>query len=335
MLGGQESFVNGKYDRTLVGELLPVYVDRLARQPSASAFAEAFRLDLTREGWLQPWVRVRSTEIEEAKRLAEMPPLKTLNRVSSIKPGASVLARVTNDDGTVSPALVVQRFNRGRAAALLVGDMWRWHVGRKTHEDAEPARAWRQTLRWLVSETPKRVEVLSERVADDPNQPMRVSVKVFDEEYKPLDNASVRVTVTPPDGKAIELVAEPVDATSGVYATTYVPRLAGPYRAEIVAAAADASEIGRRTTGWTAEPAADEFRTLAANRELLERIAADTGGEVIELDALEAFVEELPSRKIPVTEPVIYPVWHRWAMLVAVVGLLVCEWGLRRWKGLP
>lgn len=335
MLGGQESFVKGKYDRTLIGETLPVYVDNLARTPSAAAIADAFRLDLTREGWLQPWVRVRSTESEETRRLAEMPPLKTLNRVSSIKPGASVLARVRNDDGSVSPALVVQRFNRGRTAALLVGDLWRWHVGRKTPDDTEPARAWRQTLRWLVSETPRRVEVTSHRVADDPNQPIRVGVKVYDEQFKPLDNASVRVTVTPPDGKPIELVAEPVDATSGEYATTYVPRLTGTYRAEVVAAAADASEIGRRTTGWTAEPAADEFRSLAANRTLLERIAADTGGEVIELDALDEFVATLPNRKIPVTEPVIYPVWHRWAVLLAVVGLLVGEWGLRRWKGLP
>ncbi len=346
MLGGQESFVKGKYDRTLIGEVLPVYVDRggdaararesVERAPSGEAMGdEAYRLDLTREGWLQPWVRVRSTEVDELKRLLEMPPLRTLNRVSSITPGATVLARVKNSDGTVAPALVVQRFGKGRAAALLVGDLWRWHVGRKTHEDTEPARSWRQTLRWLVSDTPKRVEVSTERDADDPNQPMRVSVKVFDEAYKPLDNAAVRVTVTPPDGKAIELIAEPVDATSGVYATTYVPRIAGPYRAEVVATAADASEIGRRTAGWTAEPAADEFRTLSPNRELLERIAADTGGEVIELDALESFVDDLPNRKIPVTEPVIYPLWHRWTMLLAVVGLLVCEWGLRRWKGLP
>lgn len=331
MLGGQESFVKGKYDRTLVGEMLPVYVDR-----GGGANAEqAHRLDLTREGWLQPWVRVRSTEEEELKRLAEMPAFKTLNRVSAIKPGASALARAKNEDGSVSPALVVQRFGRGRAAALLVGDVWRWHVGRKSHEDAEPARAWRQAVRWLVAETPKRVEASAERDEDDPNQPVRVLVKAFDEAYKPLDNAAVRVTVTPPDAKPIELAAEPVDATSGVYAATYVPRTAGPYRAEVVAAAADASEIGRRTIGWTAEPAADEFRTLTPNRALLERIAQETGGEVLELDALDEFVETLPNRKIPITEPVIYPVWHRWAMFFAVVGLLVCEWGLRRWKGLP
>ena len=65
------------------------------------------------------------------------------------------------------------------------------------------------------------------------------------------------------------------------------------------------------------------------------RLASDTGGEVIELDRLDAFVRDLPNRKVPVTEPVVYPVWHHWSMFALVVGLFVCEWGLRRWKGLP
>lgn len=331
MLGGQESFVGGKYDRTLIGEMLPVYVDR-AETTSAD---DAYKLDLTREGLLQPWVRVRSTEDEEFKRLAEMPAFKTLNRTSAIKPGASVLARVKTGDGKATPALVVQRFGRGRTAALLVGDAWRWHLGRKEQTDAEPARSWRQTLRWLVSETPRRVEVSAEKDESDANQLMRVTVKVNDEKFLPLDNVAVKATITPPDGKPIELVAEPVEGKSGVYQTTYVPRVAGPYRAEVVVTGADASEIGRRTTGWTADPAADEFRSLAPNRDWLARLASDTGGEVIELDRLDAFVRDLPNRKVPVTEPVVYPVWHHWSIFALVVGLFVCEWGLRRWKGLP
>src|SRR5215204_2760734 len=39
MLGGQESFRNGKYDRTPIGDLLPVYVD--AAQAPAEVSPEA------------------------------------------------------------------------------------------------------------------------------------------------------------------------------------------------------------------------------------------------------------------------------------------------------
>src|SRR5207244_3147101 len=122
MLGGKESFGEGGYNRTPVGEMLPVYLDRnLSASP-----AENFRLRLTREGWLQPWVRLRANEQDETKRLAGMPPFKTVNRIDSIKPGASVLAEVELEGGAAKPALVVQPFGRGRVAALLIADLWRW-----------------------------------------------------------------------------------------------------------------------------------------------------------------------------------------------------------------
>ena len=50
---------------------------------------------------------------------------------------------------------------------------------------------------------------------------------------------------------------------------------------------------------------------------------------------LEQFVADLPNRRIPVTEPWIYPLWHQlWVFLFAAC-CLIGEWGLRRWKGLP
>ena len=83
MLGGPDSFVSGKYDRTPVGELLPVYLNR--SEPGQDE--QEYRLALTREGWLQPWVRLRKTEDEERQRLAGMTPFDTLSRVGEIKPG--------------------------------------------------------------------------------------------------------------------------------------------------------------------------------------------------------------------------------------------------------
>ena len=70
MLGGADSFADGKYDRTPVGDLLPVYLDR----PTPADRTSEYRLVLTREGWLQPWVRTRKTEDEERQRLGAMPP---------------------------------------------------------------------------------------------------------------------------------------------------------------------------------------------------------------------------------------------------------------------
>ena len=53
------------------------------------------------------------------------------------------------------------------------------------------------------------------------------------------------------------------------------------------------------------------------------------------MDALEEFVTSLPDRKIPITEPWIYPLWQTPILFLMAVACLVGEWGLRRWKGLP
>ncbi|MEZ6112799.1 MAG: glutamine amidotransferase [Pirellulaceae bacterium] len=330
MLGGRESFVKGEWARTPVGDLLPVYVDRGEPAPPETEY----RLHLTREGWLQPWVRVRATEQEEAKRLAEMPGFRTVNFARAIKPGASVLASVESPDGRQQPALAVQSFGRGRAAALLIGDLWRWNMRRPEQTESDLEKSWRQTVRWLVADVPKRVEIET-RQSETNGDLQRLTVRVRDERYEPLDNATVKIVVTTPDNRQIEIAAEPSDESAGEYVTTFASRVPGPYRATVTAVAADGSEVGSREAGWTYEPATDEFRTLAPNRPLLERIARETGGEVIPLNRLSAFVNDLPNRKIPVEEAWTYPLWHTWTLFAFAIGCLVGEWGLRRWKGLP
>ncbi len=330
MLGGQESFLKGGYARTPIGELLPVYAEGQFAAPPA----EDYKLVLTRDGWLEPWVRARQTEQEEIRRLAQMPAFKTINRVESIKPGARVLSQVQAVDGGIHPALVVQPFGKGRTAALLIGDLWRWQLRRNDPKDDDLQKSWRQTLRWLVADVPERVEVSTQRKQSEPGQPVELFIKLYDEKYRPLDNAGVLARITAPEGEELTLTAEPTQ-TTGEYSITYVPRKAGIYRAEVTATAADASEIGKRETGWVQESATEEFRTLKPNRELLKRLADKTGGEVLELGGLDEFVSSLPNRKVPITEQRINPIWHTWPVFLCALGLLISEWGLRRWKGLP
>lgn len=331
MLGGRNSFANGGYQRTPIADLLPVYVDRAQANPAT----EGYRLLLTREGWLQPWVRLRSTEGDEQKRLAEMPPFKTVSHAGAIKPGAAVLASAQAADGANLPALVVQQFGRGRAATLMVGDLWRWNLHRKEATPSDLEKAWRQTVRWLVADVPQRVEIETERRADDPALATRITVRVRNKLFEPLDNAAVNVRAKTPEGREIELSAEPSETAAGVYETSFASRAPGAYKATALAKAEDASDVGQREFGWTIEPAADELRTLRPNRGLLARLAEETGGEMVAADSLDAFVASLPNRKVPVTEAWTYPLWHQWPVFLFAVCCLVGEWGLRRWKGLP
>lgn len=331
MLGGPDSFVEGNYQRTAVGEMLPVYLDRIDQ----SSAGDGGRLVLTREGWVQSWVRLRTNEQDEAKRLAAMPEFKSLNGVQTIKPGASVLAEVKTSDGSSRPALVVQQFGRGRTGALLVGDVWRWSMRRPDPSENDLDKAWRQTVRWLVSDVLGRVETETRRTMTGAQPAMQIVVRARDAQFEPLDNANVVLHVQTPDQRKIDVTAESSERTPGQYETTFASRVAGAYRAQVVVTAADGSEVGRREIGWTVEPQTDEFRTLTVNRPLLNRLAQETGGEMISLDQLESFVGSLPNRKIPIVETWTYPLWHQSSVFLLAISCLIGEWGLRRWRGMP
>jgi hypothetical protein len=333
MLGGPDAFAEGKYDRTPVGELLPVYLTPDGPPPDGAEVG--YQLVLTREGWLQPWVRLRATEEEELRRIAAMGSFRTLSRVGKIKPGAAVLAQVRDAAGDELPALVAQQFGKGHVGAILIGDLWRWGMRREDPAESDLEKSWRQTVRWLVGNVPGRVDVSAGPNQDALTPAVDLTVRVRDAAYRPLDNAKATFKVKLPGGEDLSLDAAPDGREPGMYSARYVPKRPGAYRVTAMAAAPDGSPVGEREAGWVAQPAADEFARLEPNRDFLKTIAARTGGEVIEGKDLDSFVASLPSRKVPITEPWTSPLWHQPLYFLTAIALLLAEWGLRRVNGLP
>ncbi|WP_153555581.1 glutamine amidotransferase [Roseimaritima sediminicola] len=358
MLGGQESFAKGDYDQTPIGEMLPVYLrqttaDTTLRSADASE-PRLYRYRLTRAGMLQPWLRLRTNEVEERFRLQQAVPLHVLNRAPAIKPAAEILATVTPEVAPEDalPAVVAQRFGSGRTAAVLVGDLWRWFMRPQPAGEAapgnllasagllpgesaeEPAQQWRQWVRWLISDVPRRVEI---HTPDDVSnhRPQTLNVLVRDESFLPLDNAAVELQITTPAGEQLTIPASQDQEQAGRYQATYWSPESGGFAVQAVVRDEDGSLLGETETGWALDRAAAEYRQLEINQPLLQRIADETGGQVIHPDHLDEFVAGLSTRKMPVMETWTYPLWHRPWMLLLALACLCTEWGLRRWKGWP
>lgn len=336
MLGGMETFQQGGYHRTPIGDMLPVYLDHV----STPAKAPKVKLNLTREGWLLPWARLRDNEADEKTRREAMPEFQVLNRVREVKPGATVVASVKDEAGEVYPALVAQRFGHGRTAALTLGDFWRWGMhDAAAHQDMD--KAWRQMMRWLVTDVPERVALQAQAIPGDPNAAMRLEVRVRDAKFLPIDDAAVSLEVQPmqlglANGTNLtRLRAEPAAGEPGLFQAAYVPHASGGYRVRAFVTNSVGAEVGRAETGWTSDLAGEEFRSLAPNRAGLEALARATGGEVVAAGDLENFARQLPLRQAPVMEACVQPLWHTPAFFALALGCLVAEWGLRRWKGLP
>ncbi|MCP3914719.1 MAG: hypothetical protein GY711_04065 [bacterium] len=331
VLGGESSFVKGGYAKTPLGDLLPVYLDGVPARGHASPAA---RLALTREGWLEPWVRLRSTEVAERARLASMPGFRTVNRAGDVKPGGIVLVEAEDATGAKRPAFATQNFGRGRAAAMLVADLWRWDLGREDPGTSDLGTAWRQIVRWLVSDVPRRVELELTESADDEAGTATLLASVRNEAFETVDDARVVLEIVPPDGVSFELDAEPGRDEVGTWEASFTPRVAGAYRARLVALGADGSELGQDEAGWVHEPALAEFRRLGGDEALLNEVVSKTGGTHVEPDELVDFVAGLASGEVPVTEERLDPLWHRWWMMAFAILCLCAEWGVRRFHGL-
>ena len=336
MLGGAESFREGDFNRTPIGQLLPVYLDRLPQ--TETGIGTKIKFDLTREGWLQPWARLRDNEQDEQQRLSAMPAFRVLNRLGAAKPGARVVATVGDDSDGQFPALVVQRYGSGRSAALTIGDVWRWGMKQPEMRD-DINKFWRQTLRWLVADVPNRISFQAAQKRDRANQPVMFGVRVRNEDFEPMNDVSIAIEVRDPNDRTVKLTAEPALSETGLFEAIYVPRLDGSYFARAVVTDADGLELGDAETGWAVDLEAREFRSIRTNRPLLERIASQTGGQMVELDALDSFARSLPSLNAPVMDTWIRPLWDLQGILPAVfLFVLICfvgEWALRRWKGMP
>ena len=337
MLGGQESFGGEAFTKTPLGDLSPVYAS--GRTPLAESTASGpvrrgpVRWALTREGLLQPWQRLRSTEAAESQRLASMPEFRVNHVVDGIKPGASTLATFGSGTAPPQPAVVTQRFGRGKTAALTLGDLWRWTMRAGDEQAEDPAQAWRQMTRWLVGQVPRRVAMTVHPEAS--GTLVRIRVEVRDAAYLPMDNADVQLTIQPPgqDDAAVNLRARPSQSEPGAYELTFTAPAAGGYQVVANVTAADPSFVGAARAGWVAHPGEAEYDRLTTNQDWLTRIANESGGEIVPPSQLNAFVDSLSTRRVPVTETWTYPMWHQgWVMMLAI-ACLVGEWTLRRFRG--
>jgi len=333
MLGGTESFQRGDYERTAIANILPVYLDRL---PDASA-AATVRMRLTRQGWLQPWIRLRDNEQAERQRLDEMPEFHVVNRTKLVKPGARIVATVGEGPDGEMPALVTQRLGRGRSAALTIGDIWRWGMRRpELREDMD--KFWRQTLRWLIADVPEPISIRAVQNANGANPLTTLQVRVCDEEFRPIDNAAISVRVRPWGGQEIDLIAEPAAGESGLFEASYAPRESGAYFADVTVTDEEGMKLGDAATGWVVDLEAREFESIKVNRAALERIARQSGGRLVELDELDSFARSVVHEDVPVTEVWTLAMWDLPGiaplLLLFIVACFVGEWALRRWKGM-
>ncbi len=333
-LGGSRAFDAGKYASTPIAGLLPLDLDDRIDEAELPATAN-FKAELTSRGRTHAVTRLNEDRNLSAKAWEEMPAITVPEVLTTIKPGATVIldARSLVDRTRTVPLLVEERYGRGRSMALTASDTWRWRMlldSKKTSHET----FWRQLLRYLVSTTPKAIEVQTERDVYAAGDTVALRAEVNDKKYEPIKDATVVARVTPPDGKTVEIpMTFSLTENSVDYRADYSPGATGLYRVEIEARGKGAV-LGRAQSTFLRSERSREFHEAMQNVDLLKRISAETGGKYYKLSQANDLSEDLSYLEGNNSEKVNKDLWDMPINLLLLVGLATGEWFLRKRSGL-
>ena len=331
MLGGPRSFAEGGYAGTAVADVLPVVIDRGSVQPKGTV--SRMNAKPTRAGLATAVTQLAATEAASTEKWNSLPVITTVNRITAVKPGATVLLTGTDENRAERPLLVFQRYGRGKSFAFLPQDSWMWQMHHTIAvDDLTHENFWRQLMRWLVDGVPDQVEpsFASERV--EPGEAAHLIANVVDPSFVELNDASVMVTVTGPGGSIVDLPMSWDGEHPGEYSAAIPTKAPGWYEVRLEATRGG-KPVGSAVTHFRVAPGDAEYFDATMHAGTLRRIAEETGGRFYEADNTTTLADDLRYTGRGVTTVEEHDLWHMPIVLMLLVGLLCAEWGYRRAVG--
>jgi uncharacterized membrane protein len=322
-LGGRTALADGGYEKAPFADLLPVRLpdskNTFHRDPANPELTPAGRESLI--------TRIEDNPDANVERWKKLPYLMNFQDPGKPKPGALVLANMKVGGATL-PLLITQKYGRGRTAVFATGGDWRWQMLQPV-QDMSHELFWRQLLRWLVSDTPTRVVTSVARpvLYDDGRVHLRAEVR--DTTYLPTSDATIQARIVGPDGSAQSVDLHPDSLEQGVYSADWDAAKAGSYVAEITAARGQ-QELGRDVITFRREDGVAENFHLEQNRDLLEKLASQTGGKYYRPNEVSRLGEDISYSDAGITVRETKDLWDMPIVFFVVLLLCCTEWVLRR-----
>ena len=329
MLGGEQSFADGGYLGT---ELAPVIAfDLTARgmQPTSNSFA------LTEQGESHPIFDWGNRALA-ANAWSNLASWSSFNIVGNPSSGANILATVQDAMGNTFPVIAAQDVADGRSLAIATDELWRWRFhGQADGGVASDAyyRFWSNALRWLVRDPQQsRMQVIPERSRIDRKKPLRVRVKVQDQQYLPAKDCPIELFVQPIQGG--EIVSTQFGKTDelGEFRAELKGLPPGAYRLEASSGCATRG-VDNAESRVVIDELSREMKHSELRMDILSRIAELTGGKVFTLGSQS---DELAQEEQDITrieDKRDKPLWDNAFVMLAMLSLFGAEWSIRRQRG--
>lgn len=327
MIGGQNSFGPGGYERTPLARLLPVEMSASDQQ-----LTDDIRMIPTRAALNNPILQIAPPD-QNSVRWNELPPL-TGASVLRLKPGTAAL--VLAESSTKMPLLIGQSTGAARVMAFAGDTTWQWAMQEDWAVEAHQ-RFWRQVIFWLTKmendgETPAWINVEPRDL--NPGGLAQLSFGLRDADGLPMSGVNYDVTVQRPNGESEKVTARAEGGHgAGDYQNTGDP---GDYWAIVAAEGADKT-LNYASTRFLVSQRDPELDNPGADPALMRELAHVSGGDYLEPEGMLARLEDwaangLPSLELKRSRHV--TLWDNWINLLLFISVLTAEWVLRKKRGL-
>ena len=329
MLAGRK-YAPMTYAGTELGKMLPV---ELTRDMPIAVNSDAHPI-VTPQGLASAAVALEQSAQHNTALWALVKPIYQVPPIRSIKPGATVLAELSEQVGLLKdkyPLISWHRHGSGKVMLVSTDQLWRL---RFKQGDRYHARFWGQTIQFMSLSRllggNKRIVIETDKRHYQTGDRAQVFAKVLNQAYEPANTAQYIVNVerhgTGADRETNVLRLEAIPDAPGLFQGFYTIEKDGRYTIRTALedqTAASAPEFQAVTT----EP---ELRDPKMQEVLLRKMAELSGGKFIPVRELNALPQLVGQEKKTSTVRMEKELWDLPGVFIALVLLAGVEWFVRR-----
>ncbi len=315
-----------------LSDLIPVRLDDRAREGMPESIAAP--LNLTSEGRSSLLTMLGDSEEENPEIWRRLPGFYWYAPVTRAKAGTEVLAVHGNRRGPYGqiPLLVTSAAGNGKVLFMGIDSAWRWRRG---VEDLYHYRFWGQVARWMSYQrnmaAGERVRLFYTPERPEPGANVTVHANAFDANGAPLQDGSVRLDLTAPDGETRRIELQTDDAAWGAFSGRFRVEIPGTW--QIRATVAGAEEAPVETTLLVQNVPVEKIGQ-PARPDVLEEMSRIARGRMIQPADLDGIVREIHALPEPRPLETRVALGSHWGTLVVLCVLFSAFWVGRKLNGM-
>ena len=317
---------------TDLADLFPVILDDGKRTGTNEEIASP--LQLTTEGRKSLLTMLGNSEEENPEIWRRLPGFFWFGPVLRAKAGTEVLAvhgNRRNKFGPV-PLIVTKPAGTGKVLYMGIDSAWRWRRG---VEDLYHYRFWGQVARWMSYQrnmaAGQRVRLFFSPERPLPGTQVTLNANAFDPNGAPLQEGSVAVDITAPDGRTQRIDLQKNESAWGAFSGRFKVDLPGTWKLRATSSGAEDKPV---ETSLIAQGVDLEKTGQPARPEVLEEIARVSRGRLIQPSVLPELIKEITALPEPRPLEKRLPLWTDWRVIAGFIGLLAVFWTGRKLNGM-